>query len=233
MERKIYANQKLGEIVSIFPVAGEIFNNYKIDYCCGGHDSLLEALKEKNLEVENILEELNTAYEKFITSNSEYIDWRKESPVAIIKHVIRTHHEYTKKELREIDPLMSKILKVHFKHHSEELLKVHRLFGNLKIELEEHLVKEEEKLFPLIVEFAETKDDEILAQIHEFITETESEHDAAGDILKELEKVTRDYHAPEGACTTYKLVYSRLHALEKDLFIHIYLENSVLFDMLK
>jgi regulator of cell morphogenesis and NO signaling len=231
MKEMITLNQKLGEIVSIFPGSSEIFNRYKIDYCCGGHDTLLQALEEKNIDAQTILKELNDEYEKFIRSNSEYKDWRKETPSALIKHIMQTHHEYTKKELREIDELLFKVLKAHFKKHSEELLKLHKLFGALKTELQEHLVKEEENLFPLIQTYEKTKDEKVLSEIHQAIKETENEHDVAGDILKELEKITRDFKAPEGACTTYKLVYSKLHSLEKNLFMHIYLENSVLFTM--
>lgn len=232
MENTININQKLGEIVSIFPGSSEIFNSYKIDYCCGGHGTLKEALEEKGLDSSKILEELNMEYAKFINSNSEYRDWRKEKPSVIIRHIMRTHHDPSKKELKEIDGLMFKILKVHFKHHKEELLKVHKLFGSLKTELEEHFVKEEEELFPLIIEFEETGDEKVREQIQSFIKETESEHDAAGDILKELERITRDFKAPKGACTTFKLTYDKLHNLEKDLFIHIYLENNVLFEMI-
>lgn len=231
MKEMITLNQKLGEIVSIFPGSSEIFNRCKLDYCCGGHDTLLQALEEKNIDAQTILKELNDEYEKFIRSNSEYKDWRKETPSALIKHIMQTHHEYTKKELREIDELLFKVLKVHFKKHGEELLKVHKLFGTLKIELQEHLIKEEENLFPLIQTYEKTKDEKVLSEIHQAIKETENEHDVAGDILKELEKITRDFKAPEGACTTYKLVYSKLHSLEKNLFMHIYLENSVLFTM--
>ena len=142
------------------------------------------------------------------------------------------HHEFTKKQLKEIDSLLFKVLKVHFKLHSEELLNVHRYFGNLKTELEEHLIKEEENLFPFIEKFEITKDNSVLLEIHQLTKDTEEEHEAAGNILKELEKITRDFNAPEGACTSFKLVYTKLHDLEKDLFIHIYLENSILFNML-
>ncbi|MBK5241850.1 iron-sulfur cluster repair di-iron protein [Clostridium sp.] len=231
MEKIINKNQSLGEIVSIFPGAAEIFNRYKIDYCCGGHDTLAGALDEMEIDHDKIIEELNNEYEKFIKSNSEYKDWRKEKPSVIIKHVVQTHHEFTKKQLKEIDTLLFKVLKVHFQHHSEELLKVHKLFGGLKIELEEHLIKEEEHLFPLIEKFEITKDDSVLSEIHQVIKDTESEHDAAGNIIKELEKITRDFNAPEGACTSFILAYTKIHDLEKDLFIHIYLENSVLFNM--
>ena len=233
MNKIINKNQSLGEIVSIFPGAAQIFNRYKIDYCCGGHDTLAGALVAIAIENDEIIEELNNEYEKFIKSNSEYKDWRKENPSALIKHIVQTHHEFTKKQLKEIDTLLFKVLKVHFKLHSEELLKVHRYFGTLKTELEEHLIKEEENLFPLIENFEITKDDSVLSKIHQVIKDTEDEHDAAGNIIKELEKITRDFNAPEGACTSFKLVYTKLHDLEKDLFIHIYLENSVLFNMLQ
>ncbi|MBU3113717.1 iron-sulfur cluster repair di-iron protein [Clostridium lacusfryxellense] len=231
MEKIINGNQSLGEVVSIFPGAAEIFNTYKIDYCCGGHDTLAGALDEIEIDNGKIIEELNNAYEEFIKNNSEYKDWRKEKPSTLIKHIVQTHHEFTKKQLREIDILLFKVLKVHFNHHSEELLKVHRNFGNLKIELEEHLIKEEENLFPLIENYEITKNEVVLSEIQKIIKDTESEHDAAGNIIKELEKITRDFNAPEGACTSFKLVYTKIHDLEKDLFIHIYLENSVLFNM--
>ena len=182
---------------------------------------------------EEIIEKLNNEYEKFVKTNSEYKDWRKERPTDLIRHIVQTHHEFTKKQIKEIDTILFKVLKVHFKLHSEELLKVHRYFGSLKTELEEHLVKEEEILFPLIEKYEKTRGDNILFEINQLTKGTEEEHEAAGNILKELENVTRDFEAPEGACTSFKLVYTKLHDLEKDLFIHIYLENSVLFPMIQ
>lgn len=231
MSDKIALNQKLGEIVSIFPDSVETFNKYKIDYCCGGHDTLSEAFEEKGINPDGILKELNEKYEEFKKSNKEYKDWRKEKPSVIVNHIVNTHHEYTKKELREVDIYMFKILKVHFEHHGEELLKLHRLFGNLKTELEEHLVKEEENLFPLILKYEKTGDENLLSKINKFIKDTEDEHDAAGDILKQMEKLTDDFTAPCDACATYQMVFAKLHGLQKDLFKHIYLENSVLFNM--
>ena len=233
MEKIINKNQSLGEIVSIFPGSTETFNRYKIDYCCGGHDTLAEALDEIALDHDEIIEKLNNEYDNFIKTNSEYKDWRKEKPSDLIRHIVETHHEFTKKQLKEIDTLLFKVLKVHFKIHGEELLKVHKHFGSLKTELEEHLIKEEEHLFPLIENFEITKDDIVLSKIYQVIKDTEEEHEAAGNILKELEKITRDFNAPEGACTSFKIVYTKLHDLEKDLFIHIYLENSVLFNIIQ
>lgn len=226
---KINAKQSLGEIVSIYPGVAEIFHQYKIDYCCGGQDTLENACKGKEISSKSLTDEINEAYVEFINSEFEYKDWRQENPSVLIEHILRAHHDYTKNALQQIDDLMFKILKVHFKKHSEELLVVHRLFGNLKTELEEHLIKEEENLFPLILAYEESRQDNLLKEIEGFIQETEDEHDAAGDILKELQEITNNYQAPSGACTTYRLTYTKLNELEKNLFRHIYLENSVLF----
>ncbi len=57
----------------------------------------------------------------------------------------------------------------------------------------------------------------------------EDEHDAAGEILKKIRMLTNDYHVPEAACGTYRLVCNRLEMLEDDMFEHIHLENNILF----
>jgi regulator of cell morphogenesis and NO signaling len=59
--------------------------------------------------------------------------------------------------------------------------------------------------------------------------ETEAEHEAAGDILKEMRKITDDFKVPADGCTTYTLTYKKLEELESDLFEHIHLENNILF----
>ena len=65
-------------------------------------------------------------------------------------------------------------------------------------------------------------------KLRKIVDELENEHNHAGNIIKELRKVTNDF-TPEGACGTYRLVYQRLEALESDLFKHIHLENNILF----
>jgi len=233
MNKKIDSTMSLGEVVTIYPRSVEVFNKYKIDFCCGGRDSLMAALEETDGNTNIIYQELLIGYEEFLTEDVELKNWFKEKPSALIENILNTHHVYAKSMLRTLDEAIFKILKVHYEDYHEELLKVHSLFGALKIELEEHLIKEEENLFPLILKYEQSGDKEVLSEIKKFIIDTELEHDAAGDILKELEKVTRDFTAPDGVCETYKNTYRLLDELEKDIFIHIYKETSLLFEMLK
>jgi regulator of cell morphogenesis and NO signaling len=56
-----------------------------------------------------------------------------------------------------------------------------------------------------------------------------AEHDAAGDILREMREASSDYTPPEDACISYQTLYGALAALEADLHQHIHLENNILF----
>jgi regulator of cell morphogenesis and NO signaling len=229
MKNNINVNLSLGECVIIYPAIVEKFNDMQLDYCCGGNKNLEAALKEKEIDVEKFIEDVNNELDEFIFDNSSYINWNKRSSEELINHIVNTHHIKTFELLKEIDPLLLKVFKVHYDHLPEVLTRVHKLFGALKCELEEHLIKEEKILFPKIIEFEKINDkvkkDKLRKEIESFI----GEHEAAGDILKELVDITDDYNAPEWACTSFKLLYLKMHELEKDLFVHIHKENNILF----
>lgn len=229
MEKLIRKDYSLGEVVTVYPAVVKKFNDMELDYCCGGNKSLEVVLKEKGVDVHKFVEDLNKEFKEFRFENSQYVDWREKSSEELINHIVETHHGETFRLLREIDPLMVKVFKVHFSHNPELLMKVHSLFGKLKCELEEHLLKEENILFPLMIKYDKAEDEKEKKEIEEDIRIIVSEHEAAGDILKELAEVTEDYKVPEWGCISFKLLYDYLHNLEKDLFIHIHKENNILF----
>lgn len=229
MEKLIRKDYSLGEVVTVYPAVVKKFNDMELDYCCGGSKSLEVALKEKGIDVDKFIEDLNKEFKEFKFENSQYVDWREKSSEELISHIVETHHGETFRLLKEIDPLMVKVFRVHFSHDPELLMKVDSLFGKLKCELEEHLLKEENILFPLMIKYDKAKDEKEKKEIEEDIRIIVNEHEAAGDILKELAEVTDDYKVPEWGCISFKLLYDYLHDLEKDLFIHIHKENNILF----
>ncbi len=225
------SSQSIGEIVSIMPQASEIFKKYKIDFCCGGNRQLSDVLSELSLNEDKLLKEIHDKLDEISNTKEIFLDFRKLTSSELIYHIENTHHAYTKKVLYELGELTTKILRVHGMNH-EELFKVHKLFSLLKADLEQHLLKEEEILFPLIKEYEKAPSEKLLEKISETIKETEDEHDAAGDILKELRKITHDFKVPKDGCNTYLLSYKLLEELESDLFQHIHLENNILFKRL-
>ena len=229
---KLRYEQKLGEVVAQYPGSARVFNKYGIDYCCHGDRTVESALIDKNIDVDNFIKNLNEDFEEFLNSKESYIDWRNEDQTKLIDNIVDTHHAYTFRELADVDRLLVKILKVHYNHSGQELKTVHRLFNNLKTELEEHLIKEEEELFPMIKEYLKDPSVELRDSIMKFIGVIENEHTNAGHILQDLYRETNGYKAPKEACTTFNLVYAKLDDIEKDLFIHIHKENSILFKII-
>jgi len=223
----INSNQSIGEIVSILPKASDVFKEYHIDFCCGGNRPLIDAIKEQNLDEQAVLKKLSEAYEE-TRKLTNHVDFRTMPSSELIDYIVNTHHIFLKTILPELSELTATILRVHGPNHSE-LFKVHKLFHNLKTELEQHLIKEEEILFPMIKEYENSQSYELLKRIDDDLKETEDEHETAGNVIKELRKVTNDYSIPEDACSTYRRTFDKLKEVEADLFQHIHLENNILF----
>jgi len=229
MDAVFSSSDKIGDIVARFPKAGEIFTKQRIDFCCGGHRSLSEAIKEQSLDEKEILERLEKGYQNTIGHALTDIDWRQAPTKNLLDHIINTHHVFLRRELPKLSDLTTTILRVHGASHGDVLAKVHRLFHNLKLEVDQHLIQEEMIVFPLLKEYADNPDPGQLEKIVDLNGGLIEVHEGAGDILKQLRKVTDQYTVPAGACRTYIMTFSKLEALESDLFQHIHLENNLIF----
>lgn len=212
-------NTPVGSLVAEFPGASAILSNYHVDFCCGGERPLQEAAKDGSMEAGLLLKELNDAWQAFSLETSQYEDWARATPEKLVNHIIEKHHSFLKKNMPLIGDLLFKVLQVHGARHPE-LFKVHQLYGQLRQELEGHLVKEEVFLFPSIGSGVNTQG---------IIEELEAEHVGAGDALKQLREITDHYTAPQDSCPSFREVYRLLSVLEQDTFIHVHLENNILF----
>ncbi len=212
-------NSPVGALVAEFPGASAILSNYHVDFCCGGERPLKEAAKDGNVDPQALLDELNEAWQVFNVETSQYEDWARANPEKLIRHIIDTHHSFLRKNLPLTGDLLFKVLQVHGATHPE-LFKVHQVYGTLRRDLEAHLVKEEAFLFPSIGSGVNTG---------AILEELEAEHEGAGDALKQLREITDHYTAPADGCTSFREVYRLLQAVEQDTFIHVHLENNILF----
>jgi regulator of cell morphogenesis and NO signaling len=219
------------ELVIQMPEATRVFEKFKIDYCCGGNTSLVEACARAGVDLREVKQELEhagRAKEIQATDFSEMI-----LPV-LIDHIVTRHHLFTREEMVRLDALLTKVVSVHGDKHPE-LHEVSTLLKRLGEDLNPHMLKEERVLFPYIVQLDRSVNGNASAPFAPFGTVKNPvrmmmmEHDAAGDILRELRRVTSDYAIPSDACISYKTLYEALEALERDLHQHIHLENNILF----
>lgn len=215
-------SRKISDIVKDDMRLSSFFSGEKIDFCCNGFRKLDEVLDEKGADKEQFANKLSLFIADLDSKGSRETYFENMDNSELVTLIVNQHHKFTRDVLEELDTYVPMILRAHFDENPELLLKINRLYGNLRTELLEHLIKEERILFPAI------KSGDIEEAV-KTISSTEEEHDAAGDILKELRETTKDFLIPSWACNTFAAAYHHLEALEQDLFRHIFLENSVLF----
>lgn len=147
--------------------------------------------------------------------------------------IVREYHSELKKILPETEDLILKILKVHFNDNHEVLIKVHRLYSQLKNSLELLFVKKEVVLFPLIADYQRNPSKDLLEDIEIMGKEVELGLDAVEKILMELRRVTKGYTTPPDTCMTFEKTYEDLAKIEKHILESIELERDILYKRLK
>lgn len=220
----------VGEIAAKDIRKAEVFKKYGIDFCCGGKKSLKQACEEKGLDVEIVEAELENPVQATSSAN----DYNRWEPDFLADYVYNQHHLYYYNELPVLKGLITKVTQHHGGNHPE-LKYLYSLFAQLVQELDTHFMKEEKVVFPFIkalVAAKRTGDFEALnnqPSITDPIRIMEVDHDAAGEILTEMNKLSNDYTPPVDACNSYQFLYKKLKDLEEDLHQHIHLENNILF----
>lgn len=222
--------KSLAKIVTDNHKAATVFEKYHLDFCCKGKRTLEQACSEKKLSADEVLSELAsvTAVRESEKNNPDTM-----MSAELIDHIVDTHHTYVKNELPLIFGYLQKVASKHGEKHPE-LFKIFELFAAVKEELELHIQKEEQILFPRIKEIERLSDENTGIHISSSfiaapVTIMEHEHDHAGSMMAEIRRLTNNYTPPADACTTYKLSFAALQAFELDLHRHVHLENNILF----
>jgi regulator of cell morphogenesis and NO signaling len=224
-ERRIDASMTLGDIVTMRPSLAADLERRGLDYCCHGGRSLADAAREAGLDAQTVAEELSAAH-----VGEPAAAWATFGPAELVDHIETVHHQYLWAEMPRITALVDKIVSVHGDRHPE-LAEVQRLYNELRADLEPHLTREEQELFPMIRQLAastegpESHDPAIVAQI-ELLA---AEHETVGDLLDELHRITSGYTTPADGCASYAACYRALAELEADTHLHVHKENNVLF----
>lgn len=216
------ASEQIGRI--------EVFEEFGIDYCCGGKTSLAEASRNAGCETQDLISALaKSDKDRATATEADTTDWRSSTLTELTSHLVETHHAFMKRELPRVDELMAKVVGAHGANHAE-LDEVARVYRGLRVEIADHLLKEEQMLFPMIqqMEITRAAGNTHCGSINNPIGVMEYEHDNAGAALGRLRELTNDYTAPADGCLTYQALMAGLAAMERDLHEHIHKENNIL-----
>ncbi|HKP70385.1 MAG TPA: iron-sulfur cluster repair di-iron protein [Pyrinomonadaceae bacterium] len=219
------------EIALEAPATTRVFEEFNIDYCCGGRRSIADACAAKGIDASVILERIDLV----MNESPDAIDVPERlGPTDLANYIIAKHHVFTVSEIERLTPLMAKVVMRHGEHHGE-LFELQKVFSELAESLFPHMQKEENILFPFIEQLDAAAKRGMVPPIPHFGTVRNpirmmmNEHDVDGERLRKMREIANDYALPEGACPSFTALYAGLEDLERDLHRHIHLENNVLF----
>lgn len=214
-------NRTLRDIVSENFNAAVLFDAYGLDYCCNGGQTLEDACSERGIESTKVITGLFQL--ETDSSSQRYFRWDVSF---LIDYILNNHHSFIRDAAPVITTHLEKSVTAHGDNHPE-LHQVISIFNECSNGLSEHLLKEEQVLFPYIKKLQQYG--VASGMIEQPIAVMLQEHETVGSELREIRELLNDYSVPDDACTTLQLVYKELEAFESDIHKHVFLENAVLF----
>jgi regulator of cell morphogenesis and NO signaling len=226
------ATATVGEIAARSPAAVRVFEKLGIDYCCRGERPVTEACREKGLDPAVVMAELDQAE---APAEVESRNWAAAPLSELIEHILDQHHASLRAELPLIGERLAIVQRVHGERDGAHLRPLAEVFAALWDELNAHMRKEEMILFPFVerceraAAAGAAMPSASFGSMQSSIHVMRHEHHSAGRALSEIRRLTAGYTPPTHACNTYRALYAGLEELERDLHLHIHLENNILF----
>jgi len=217
----------VGDIVADDFRAAEVFERFGIDFCCGGRRSLADACRAATVEPDAVIRALD-ALPPAANADDNVGAW---SVARLIDHIVTTHHAYVREALPRIARHLATLEEVYASRYPD-IARVRARFEAVAAELTIHMVKEEQVLFPYVVELASRgcgRGPSPFGTVENPIRMMEREHRDAADGLWAIRELTHGYSAPPDGCLTYTVCMAELARFEANLYRHVHLENNVLF----
>ena len=155
MKQKNYHSCTVGQIVAGNFDTTKVFSRYHIDFCCHGNTPFAEACRNRGIDPEAVARELNELQENTVSNAPDFAGWPID---LLIDYVLKIHHRGIRAKGPQIEALLTKVTEAHSKNHPE-LLQVQALFRDSLLDLENHLSKEENVLFPYVYEMFQAKEE--------------------------------------------------------------------------
>jgi len=222
---------RVNEVALSDPTARRILEDAGVDYCCGGAKPLGEACLQANVGAEDILRSIR---ENAGRINPEQSAWLQAPLSELTQHIREKHHKYVRDVIPRLRGLLAKLHEKYASQHPE-VGEIQRQFEDVSHEMLMPMQEEEQILFPYIeaLERAANKNAVVEPPLFQTVRNPihlmMQEHDAAGELVRQIRKASHAYQAPSDACTTLKATYQELRHFEEDLHLHVKLENNILF----
>jgi len=229
---KIEPSKRIADIVAEAPVSVSVFERFGLDSGRTGDFTLDLACRDIGVPVEKLLRSLEEAVA--CSAGAPPREWSEASLTGLMNHIVEKHHGYCREELARLEQLLGTVVRKYGERHAE-LRRVQFLFLKMGNDLKQHLLKEEQTLFPMIARMEEARSRQAAIPRFPFGTIANPirmmilEHDTGDKELDEIRKLSSDYQVPPDGDADYRELLQRLRDFDQDMKQHVFLENDRLF----
>ena len=220
-----FPHTTVGEVAAQFPATVRVFQRRKVEFCCGGHQTLAKVCRDTGTSYETLTAELEHA----ILQSPARMTWADRPLSEVTDHIVEAFHQPFQLELRRLRALITK-LQDHGDAHRRVLTVVGQELCRFEAGFLARVTAEAYELFPLIERLeAEGPSDEESSRLAALRSDTDMFHQDAARTIRLLRQITDGYEPPSNACATLRSLYRGLEELEQLMQLYVHLETNVLF----
>lgn len=216
----------IATLVRAVPASIAVLQKHGLAFCCTGKTPLSEACAHHEIDPALLLADIERAR---VRQAPLVADDARLSQV--IGQIQEHYHQPLREELPRISTMLAKLVQRHGERLPEVLPPLQVTFERFRADLERHIAKEDQGLFPALIglDAGAPGSDTARQWIHNPIALLEVEHDDAVEAMQRMRMLTDSYTPPDDACPTFRGAYYALAELERDMQAHIRLEQDILF----
>ena len=215
----------VGEVAAKFPATVRVFQRRKVEFCCGGHQTLAQVCRDTGTPYEILTVELEDA----IRQAPARVTWADRPLSEVTEHIVDAFHQPFLLELPRLRALITR-LQGHGGAHHRVLTVVGHELQRFEAALLARVTAEKDELFPLIdrLEVDGTCDKD-LPRLAALRSDAEMFHQDAARTIRLLRGITDGYEPPSNACATLRSLYRGLEDFERLMQLYVHMETHVLF----
>ena len=216
----------ISSIVAEVPAAIAVLQKYGVAFCCTGATPLSAACAHHEIDAGRLITDIEAACAPRTGASAP-----GETMRDVIAHIQQRYHEPLRAELPRLSMMLAKVVLRHGERMPDVLLPLQATFEAFHDELLEHMAKEDAGIFPAIadLEGGAPGGPAVAQWLRDPLDMLVAEHRSAEVALARMRELTGSYTPPADACPTFRGVYYGLAELERDMEMHIHLENDILF----
>ena len=220
-----FPHTTVGELAAQFPATVRVFQRRKVEFCCGGHQTLAQVCHDTGLPYETLTAELEHA----IRQAPARVTWAERPLSELTDHIGETFHQPLLLELPRLRALIAR-LRGHGDAHRRVLTVVGQELRRFEAKLFTWVMAEEGELFPLIDRLeANGPCDGEPPRLAALRRDAEMFHQDAARTIRLLRGITDGYEPPSNACAALRSLYRGLEEFEQLMQLYVHLETHVLF----